>query len=249
MNITYKYQIFFYDTEEEHEQLIEKRHLISPNNILKNKEKILDKNNYNFYSISMVLLGGLGPQGLGFTYSTPKGEIIEICSDQKESEAIIIEYKEYLKRKFLIKLEEELSNLGIKYDVKKRILEFLSEILNPKEIINYYKKEQLLEKIKKAIEQIDGVQSNLKPELNDLIDKISKALSLILRRVKLRDQFITRMDLVVEGKIKSEDIAKLTSLKGKSHYDVLRERFFFQYITDWFYEIYRTKDIKEIKKK
>ncbi|MFX1390226.1 MAG: hypothetical protein ACFE9Z_09210 [Promethearchaeota archaeon] len=249
MDITYKYQIFFYDTEEEHEQLIEKKHLISPKNILKNKQKILDKNNYNFYSISMVLLGGLGPQGLGFTYSTPKGEIVEICSDQKESEAIIIEYKEYLKRKFLLKLEEELGNLGINHDVKNRIIKFLSEILNPKEMINYHKKEQLLEKIKKAIEQIDEFQGILKPEFNDLINKISKALSLILRRIKLRDQFITRMDLVVEGKIKSEDIAKLTSLKGKSHYDVLRERFFFQHITDWFYEIYHSKEIKEIKKK
>jgi hypothetical protein len=244
MNIAYQYQIFFHELEEESKQLIEKKHLVSPKNILKNKNKILDKNNYNFYNLSMVLIGGLGPQGLGFTYSTPKGEVIEICSDQKESDAIIIEYKEYLKRRFLIKLNEELYNLGIDSKVKKRIIKFLSDILNPKERINYYKKQQILVKIKNVLEQIDNFQNNKNSEVQELIKKISEALSIILRKIKLRDQFITRMDLIAKDKIKSEDIAKLTSLKGKSHYDVLRERFFFQYITDWFYEIYQTEEFK-----
>ena len=247
IKIAYKYQIYYYDTEEEHEQLVEKIHLVSPKNILKNKDKILDKNNYNFYSLSMVLLGGLGPQGLGFTYSTPRGEVIEICSDQSESEAIIIKYKQYLKRKFLIKLEKELKNYGIDEKLKNKIVKFLSDVLNQKELVNYYKKEPIIKKIKVFLEQIDDFQNDLKSELQESINKISAAISIILRKIELRDQFITRINLVAEDKIKPEDIAKLTSLKGKSHYDVLRERFFFQYIVDWFYELYSKDRLKNEK--
>lgn len=247
IKITYKSQIYYYDTEEEHEQLVEKIHLVSPKNILKNKDKILDKNNYNFYSLSLVLLGGLGPQGLGFAYSTPRGEVIEICSDQRESEAIIIKYKQYLKRKFLIKLEKELKNYGIDEKLKNKIVKFLSDVLNQKELVNYYKKEPIMKKIKVFLEQIDDFQHDLKSELQELMNKISAAISIILRRIELRDQFITRINLVAEDKIKPEDIAKLTSLKGKSHYDVLRERFFFQYIVDWIYELYSKDKLKNEK--
>lgn len=31
------------------------------------------------------------------------------------------------------------------------------------------------------------------------------------------------MELVKEGKLRSEDIAKMVSLRGKTHYDILRE--------------------------
>jgi hypothetical protein len=243
-NITYKYRMFYYDTEEEHEHREIKRHLVSPYNIIKNKSKILESDNYKFFSLSMVLLGGLGPQGLGFSYSTPKGEVIEICSDQRESEAIIIQYKQYLKRKFLKKLEKELQNFGINNKVNKEIIWFLSDVLNQKELINYYKKELILKKVKDFLEQIDEFQYGLKLEIRELLNKISEAISIILREIKLKDQFITRMDLVAKDKIKSEDISKLTSLKGKSHYDVLRERLFFQYIVDWFYELYSAEKLK-----
>ena len=53
----------------------------------------------------------------------------------------------------------------------------------------------------------------------------------------MMDQYRARMDLIAKGLLKSEDMAKLTSLKEKSHYDILRERHFFQYIIEWFYEI------------
>ncbi|MFX0038224.1 MAG: hypothetical protein ACFFB9_10720 [Promethearchaeota archaeon] len=233
INIIYEDQIY-YDQGVEEKYEIEKIHLVSPSNILKYKDKIFDKNNYNFYNLSMVVLGGLGPQGLGFTYSTPKGEVIEICSDRRESEAIIIKYKQYLKRKFLIKLEKELNNYGIDENLKHRIVEFLSNVLNQKELINYYKKEKIIKRVKEFLEHIEDLQHDFKSELQELITKISEAISIILRRIELKDQFMTRINLVAEDKIKPEDVAKLTSLKGKSHYDVLSERFFFQNIVDWF---------------
>ncbi|MFX1478816.1 MAG: hypothetical protein ACFFCI_11860 [Promethearchaeota archaeon] len=231
----------FYEIEENREYREIKKHLVSPVNILKNVENITSKDVYNFYSISMVLMGGLGPQGLGLTYSTPKGEVVEICSDQKETEAIIIKFKQFLKRKFLRKLEDELENLYMKFSVRKQIIEFLTEILDTKDLINYYNKDSILQKIKKYLYRINEIQHQHKSDLELIITKISNAVSKILIRIELRDQFMTRMDLVAKDKIKSEDIAKLTSLKGKSHYDVLRERFFYQYIVDWLYEMYQNR--------
>ncbi|MFW9987193.1 MAG: hypothetical protein ACFFC3_00895 [Candidatus Odinarchaeota archaeon] len=238
-NISYRYRMFYYGIEEEPEHLVIKKHLVSPKNIMKNIDKIRDKKNYNFYNLSMVLLGGLGPQGLGFTYSTPRGEVLEICSDQKETKAFIIKFKQYLKKKFLIKLERELENFSINENVKYEIIEFLSDILNQKEYINYSKKDSIMKKIKIFLEQLKEFEEDNRINLQKLINKIANAISIILRRIELRDQFKTRMDLVIKDKIKSEDVAKLTSLKGKSHYDVLCERFFFQNIVKRFYEIYK----------
>ncbi len=248
-DIIYKYRTFYYDLEEEREHNEKKKHLVSPQNILMNKNNILDKKNYNFYNLSMVLLGGLGPQGLGFTYSTPKGEVIEICSDQKETKAIIIKYKQYLRRKFLAKLSKELTSLGIRKEVKMRINNYLSEVLNPRDLIKYTDKDSILKKIKMFLD--DEFQHSDKSSLEKIIKKISNAIKLILREIKLKDQFKTRMDLVAKSEIKSEDIAKLTSLRGKSHYDVLRERIFFQYLVDWLYKIYSNEKLmnknKELK--
>jgi len=221
-----------------------RRHLISPQNIMKNMKKIRDKENYSFYNLSMVLLGGLGPQGHGFTYSTPNGEVVEICSDIKENNAIIVKYKQYLKVQFLSKLKEEMHNLGINETIIEKIEKYLSEILEKRELINYYKKTPILNKINDFLKEQEKYQSVIMEESKDLIDKISNAITIILRPIKMIDQFKARMDLVSEDKIKSEEIACLTSLKDKSHYDVLRERFFFQYQIKWFYKIYVSKNSK-----
>ena len=245
----HKYQIYYFDIEEERVHSIMKKHLVSPQVIFKNLDKILAKeNNYNFYSLSMVLLGGLGPQGHGFTYSTPKGEVIEICSDIKENEAIIIKYKQFLKQQFLNKLEKELRDFNIDIEIINSITNYLLEILDQKELVNYYKKEKILRNIRDFLNQ-DAKQdkvNELSIDLKSLIEDITSAINNILREIKMEDQFKTRMELVLKDKIKSEDIAKLTSLREKSHYDVLRERFFFQYIVDWFYSFYVSKKLDEL---
>jgi len=202
---------------------------------------------YNFYSLSMVILYGIGPQGYGFTFSTPKGEVIEICSDVKENEAIIIKYKEFLTEQFLLKLKQELIDLNINGSIIEKLNAYLLELLKPKNLINYYKKEEILRKIEYFFDSNISISINKKEHFQKLINKISKRISKILRPIEMIDQFKARMDLLADGKLRSEDIAKLTSLKGKSHYDILRERVFLQYIVDWFYKIYLEKeaDVKD----
>jgi len=236
-DVIYKDMNFYENYGEERSYYVIKKHLVSPKNILKNQENILEKENYKFFSLSMVLLGGVGPQGMGFTYSTPKGELIEICSDMKENEAIIIKYKQFLKEQFLKRLEKELS--GLKIEIRQGIIDYLSSVLNPKELINYSKRDDIISKVEKFISELGMFKSEIKYER--FIKKVSNSVSIILRPIKMIDQFKARMNLVNENKLKSEDIAKLTSLKKKTHYDILRERFFFQYIVDWFYTIYLRK--------
>ena len=243
-NVIYKYRTYYYDTEEEHEHREIKKHLVSPTNILKNMNKILDKNNYNFYNLSMVVLGGLGPQGLGFTYSTPKGEVVEICSDSKQNKAIIIKFKKFLKIQFIDKLGMEMTNLHIKEITIKKLVNYLTDALDKKDFISYFKKESILSNIKIFLLDDSGYQNFSENSLKRLVNEISNAIHAILRPIKMMDQYKARMDLVARGLLKSEDIAKLTSLKEKSHYDILRERFFFQYIVKWFYDIYQDEKKK-----
>ena len=130
LDFNLRYGNYYIGVEDDQVYRETKKHFMSPENILKNREEILNRDNYNFYSISMVLFGGLGPEGLGFTYSTPRGEIVEICSDQKETEAIIIKFKQYLKEKFLDKLEKEMVSLNINANIRKKITNILLVITN-----------------------------------------------------------------------------------------------------------------------
>jgi len=224
-------------------------HLVSINNILENNNKILEnENNYNFYSLSMVLLGGIGPQGHGFTYSTPRGELIEICSDIKENEAIIIKYKKFLKERFLLKMDKELYKKGIDENTIQELKEYLSDVINDKKKISFFNKDEIVNHIYKFLNKSKESSSRNDSELIDLIREISDAIKIILRPIEMIDQFICRMNLVDENILKSEEIAKLTSLEGKSHYDVLRERLFFQNEVYWFFKDY-ANEINALQKK
>ncbi|MHA2473948.1 MAG: hypothetical protein ACXAES_12020, partial [Promethearchaeota archaeon] len=162
-------------------------HIVYPEIIKQHKESILNKKNYNFFSLSMVLIGGSGPEGLGFTYSTPRGEVVEICSDQKETEAIVIKFKQYLKRKFLEKLENEMVSLHIDNDIRTKVIDYLSDIIDPKDSVSYYNKNSILKKIRYFLLQIDEFQHMNEPKLEAIMEKIAVAISIILKRIKLKD--------------------------------------------------------------
>lgn len=234
--VHYKYLSNYYDIKE---VTIVKRHLISPKNMSNIADKILSENNYAFYSLSMVLLGGIGPQGHGFTYVTPRKEVVEICSDIKENDAIIIKYKLFLKDQFLTRLIKELSPL--KTDLRDNIIDYLNKTLNQKELIGYNKYPKVIKIISNYLKNFSKELEKEDLNIDALIKFISDTLLIILRPIDMIDQFKCRIDLINEGKLGSDEIAKLTSLRGKSHYDVLRERLFFQYINDWFYELYWKK--------
>jgi len=237
LDIKYVYSDFYMSDADPQQRIITKKHLIYPKNVLKSiNENLNEKKNqeYKFFSLSMVLLGGIGPQGHGFTYSTPKGEVIEICSDIKENEAIIIKYKFFLKEQFINRLDKSL--IDIDSQIRVQIISFLKNLITPNEFVGYKKMDYILSQIKAFLLSIKELDNK---DLEVLFNRISDAISIILRPIRMIDQFKARMELVSKDKLKSEDIAKLTSLRNKSHYDVLRERVFFQYITDRFYEIYQ----------
>lgn len=244
IDIKYKFSDIYINNGEPQQRIITKKHLIYPQNVLKYINENLGKNEYyeyKFNSLSMVLLGGIGPQGHGFTYSTPRGEVIEICSDTKENEAIIIKYKLFLKEQFICRLDKELSKIGIQ--IRNEIISILNRLISPNEIIGYKKKDYILYQVKTFLLKFEKIEDI---DIDDLYNHISEAISTILRPIRMVDQFKARMGLVLKDKLKSEDIAKLTSLRNKSHYDVLRERLFFQHIIDLFYDVYqKNKEKKE----
>ena len=244
INLNYRY-LYYYDINDPaHERIERKTHFISLGNIYNNIDKINSEFNYNFYNLSMVLFGGIGPQGMGFTYSTPRGEVVEICSDMRENEAIVIKYKKFLKEQFLKRLKKKLIDWSINPSVIVEIINYLETVIQKKETIHYYKKDMVMNVIKEFMENILISNKLTLNQISKLNSTISEAVEIILRPIKMVDQFKARINLVSKGKLKAEDIAKLTSLKNKSHYDILRERLFFQYVIDRMYEIYLDNKIK-----
>ena len=237
IDIKYKFFDYYMSNIDLEPRIVTKKHLIYPKNILKYIRGNLEQINefeYKFHSLSMVLLGGIGPQGHGFTYSTPRGEVVEICSDIKENQAIIVKYKLFLKEQFLNHLKKELNKIDV--EMKNQTISFLNSLLTPNEIIGYKKMDHILSQVKTFLYNFEEQNAI---SIKKLYNEISDSIAIILRPIRMVDQFKARMDLVSREKLKSEDIPKLTSLRDKSHYDVLRERLFFQYIIDFFYEIYQ----------
>ena len=131
-----------------------------------------------------------------------------------------------------------MANLHIREITIQKIVDYLAHFIKKEEFISYISKKSLVNNLERFLYEDIGDQDYSVSNLKILVNDISNTIQAILRPIKMMDQYKARMDLVAKGLLKSEDIAKLTSLKEKSHHDILRERFFFQYIVEWFYEIY-----------
>ncbi|MHA1251889.1 MAG: hypothetical protein ACTSRP_18015 [Candidatus Helarchaeota archaeon] len=159
-------------------------HLINEDVLTKIRTK-RDSNIYDFEFpiISMVIKGGLGPQGKGFAYLTPYNEICEICSDVKENKAYILEYKKYLKRKFLAELDEIIEKWEISDEKKSEIIEFLDANIQLN-FIDSSSIEYVYEKIDRYFNKISGqnekfkiddqFRSKLKSEVQKILLKFKK---------------------------------------------------------------------------
>lgn len=200
-----------------------KQHLINASLL----EKVMEKYEHGEYSyeypiVSMITHGGTGPEGKGFTYLTPYGEVIEVCSDAKQSKAYIIEYKKYLKSIFLKKLDKRIQSWDISDKLKTEIVTFFNDNIQT-EMVGLTEIETLLER-----DILTYLESKLKSYItSDFLSFLRKSIYDILIPVRMEDQFKVRMDLIKNNKLSETEIAKMASLGDKSHYDILDQRFFF----------------------
>lgn len=185
-----------------------------------------EKTIFGYPCISMVVSGGIGPQGKGFAYLTPHNEVIEVCSDAAQNKAYIIEFKKFLKSIFLSKLEEKLKAENTSTDLTEDLRSEIIQVLNSLIDVDFVSS--------KDINLIwDKVESYFWKKLEhslmtvDFIDFLKKSIYNILVPVKIEDQFKTRMDLIKDNKLDPTDISKLVSLGKISHFDILCQRRFF----------------------
>ncbi|MHA1130841.1 MAG: hypothetical protein ACTSQQ_08530, partial [Candidatus Helarchaeota archaeon] len=193
---------------------------------------------YEFPIISMVIYGGLGPEGKGFTYLIPStAEIIEVCSDAKQSKAYIIEYKKYLKAIFLQKLEEHMVSWDISLDLKADINKFFQNNIQTT-LVGFEEIEHLLENY--FLPYIEKIKSHLTSEF---LEFLKKSIHEILFPVQMEDQFKVRMDLIKNNKLSETEISKLASLGNISHYDILNQRIFFLNLINNIVRNFKNKDL------
>ena len=184
------------------------------------KERVI----YGYPLISMVISGGIGPQGKGFAYLTPKNEIIEVCSDASQNKAYIIEFKKFLKSIFLSKLEEKLQEENIVEDLLIEILNTLDSLIEV-DIVSTRHINLIWDKVEEyLIKKIKNLEIT---DTEEFFSFLKKSIYNILVPVKIEDQFKTRMNLIIENKLEPTDISKLVSLGSISHYDILCQRRFF----------------------
>ncbi len=199
------------------------QHLIYAPSLERVKEKYYHGDyHYEYPIVSMVTTGGLGPEGKGFVYLTPRGNIIEVCSDAKQTKAYVIEYKKYLKDIFLQKLEKKMRHWDISENLKLETLNFFNENIRTK-IVDFHKIETI-----NIDEILDFIPPAAKSHINpDFFTFLKSSLLDIFFPIQMEDQFKVRMDLISNQKLTETEIAKLASLGNVSHYDVLNQRFFF----------------------
>lgn len=186
---------------------------------------------YGYPCVSMVISGGVGPQGKGFAYLTPYKEVIEICSDARQNKAYIIEFKKFLKSRFLSELEEKLSlkytSVDLTQDLRNEIIEYLDSLIKV-EVVSSKDVNMIWDEIDRYfIKKLETSFINL-----EFQEFLKKSIFNILVPVKIEDQFKTRMDLIKDNKLSPTDISKLVSLGKISHFDILCQRRFFLNLLD-----------------
>ncbi len=188
---------------------------------------------FGYPCVSMVVSGGIGPQGKGFAYLTPHSEVIEVCSDARQNKAYIIEFKKFLKSRFLSELEKKLQTRGIDIGLIEEIIDFLNSLIKV-EFVSSLQINLVWDKIEAYLEE--------KLEKADISEEfivfLEKSIYNILVPVKIEDQFKTRMDLIKDNKLSASDISKLVSLGSISHFDILCQRRFFLNLLDNMMVIY-----------
>ncbi|MHA1300060.1 MAG: hypothetical protein ACTSO9_11620 [Candidatus Helarchaeota archaeon] len=213
---------------------IQETHLIREDVFKEIVEKYKKKNFvFGYPCISMVVSGGIGPQGKGFAYLTPKNEVIEICSDASQNKAYIIEFKKFLKSMFLSKLEDKLKEQNINEHLIIEILQALDSLIEV-DIVSSEHLNLIWDKIEEYFIKKIGKSSINEEFILFLKESIFK----ILVPIKIEDQFKTRMNLIKENKLDPTDISKLVSLGDISHFDILCQRRFFLNLLENIMETY-----------
>lgn len=221
-----------------HQSIFSEKHLLNPS-LLETVKKKFEQNEYKyeFPLVSMVIFGGVGPEGKGFTYLTPYGEIIEVCSDVKQNKAYIIEYKKYLKSLFLHKMDKQMQEWGIDDPLKTETLNFFDDNIRER-FVGFRDVETLIEdKILSYLRE--NVESYITPEF---LAFLRKSIQEILLPVQMEDQFKVRLDLIKDNKLNETEIAKLASLGNVSHYDILNQRFFLRNLVGTMIQVIKAKE-------